>query len=227
MGILTEQSRSRGTNKTQRATGTNKAVAWLGDVMAAVAGTDSAEDALSVLNRKIEDSKIVGMGISTPVPDANSPFIWIRTDENQVRIKQTTGSGPTATYSWSEPIAFGDYQSRIIYSAAETPATVSVTWNALNETFNISGGDWATDTVNPKWWRLVVLPANSNTEVISPLVRIGDPTAEQISYTPPNTTGNLPTSVDNVKEALDHYNDADLGGTTPAPPNTPLSLIHI
>ena len=203
MPTITKQDQIRPARKTDRAIGTNKAVSWLGDVMAAVAGTESGEDSLSVLNRKLEGSNIVGSGTTTPVPDANSPFIWINTIENQVRIKQTTGSGPTATYSWSEPIAFGDYQARIILSAADNPATPTITWNALNETFNIRGGDWAVDTPNAKWWRLVLLPALSNTEVLSELVRIGDPAAADISYSPPGT-GQIPPSVTNVNEALNH-----------------------
>ena len=119
MGTITKQTSTYGAKKTYRAIGTNRATMWLDQVMAEAAGTVSGEDALAVLNRKLEGSNIVGAGTTTPVPDANSPFIWIRTDENQIRIKQTIGSGPTATYSWSEPIAFGDYQSRIILSAAD------------------------------------------------------------------------------------------------------------
>ena len=215
MATITKQTSIRGTNKTQRATGTNKAVAWLDQVMAAVAGTASGEDALAVLNRKTEfdDGDLIGHGMTTPPATETAPWIYFRTDvPKHFFLKERSGSPGSYTYFWLGPFFVGDYQSRIIYSAAVTPATPNVTWNALNQTFNVSGGDWETDTPNAKWFHIVILPSDSNSEILSPLIRIGDPDAEQISYTPPSTSGNIPRSVDNVEEALNEFHNATLGG---------------
>ena len=221
MPTIDKQTLLRGTNKTQRASGTNKALAWLDQIMAETAGTVSGEDALSVLNRKTEysDDNIIGHGPTTPPATDSAPWIYFRTDNpKHFFLKERTGSPGSYTYFWLGPFFVGDYQIRIIYSAADTPATPTIGWNALNQNFNISGGDWAVDTPAAKWFRIVGLPADSNTEQLSPLIRIGDPNAEQVSYTPPSTEGNIPGSVDNVEEALNIFHNATLGGGTTPPP---------
>ena len=212
MPQITKYDHTLASSKTRRARGSNKAVAWLNEIMAAVAGSNSGEDALSVLNRKIEDSDIIGHGMTTPVPTASTPWIYFRTDApKHFFLKERSGSPGSYTYSYLGPFFVGDYQIRIIYSAADTPATPTIGWNAFNQNFNISGGDWAVDTPAAKWFRIVGLPATSNTESLSPLIRIGDPNAEQISYTP-SGSGNIHSAVDNVKEALDTFDTATLGG---------------
>ncbi len=208
MATLTPQTRNQSVRKTLFPIGTDKALAYLADIMASADPSSSGEDALTVLNRKLEASNIVGSGTTTPVPDANSPFIWIRTDENSVRVKRTSGS----TYSWSDPLFFGDYQSRIIYSADDNPGNPVISWNALNNNLDFGGQTlWALSVAGAKWFRILILPATSNAYRSTPNIRIGNPTAEDISYTPTGN-GNIPSSVDNVDEALDVFHNATLGG---------------
>ena len=161
-------------------------------------GTASGEDLYTVINKKLEESNIVGLGTTTPQATEAQPWIWIRTDGTaRFFLKKRTGMGQN-DYTWQGPFFEGSYESRIILSAQDNPAIPNITWNAANRTFNISGGDWSLNTPSAKWWRLVVLANTGTTRYISPLIRIGDPSAEDISY-----TNSAHTAVNNVKEGLD------------------------
>ena len=222
------------------------------------AGVQSGDDALTVLNRKLEAGSVLSIGSAdpvfanetalfyhqttsntlfirgsssyTPITDENdfighgtnnipatesAPWIYIRTDEHTFQIKEREGSPGSYTYFWQGSFVPGSYESRIVYSAQDNPGTPNISWNATNTNFNISnsgGADWAVDTPNPKWWRLISLPRDSNTAQISPNVPFGSQTAEQTPYTPPTISGNIPGSVDNVEEALNVFHNATLGG---------------
>ena len=76
MPQITEYNDYLVSSKTRRTRGTNKALGWLSDIMAATSGTNQGEDALSVLNRKIEDSNIIGYGPTTPPATESSPWIY-------------------------------------------------------------------------------------------------------------------------------------------------------
>ena len=195
-----------------RAAGTNEAIGWLEQVLTSAVGTISGEDAQAALDRKIEPSNLIGFGLQTPVASDTSPWIFFRNDNpKHFFLKEQDGS----TYSWLGPFFQGDYQTRIIYSASTTePNNPAITWNYENQTFNIDnsgGSDWAVDTPNPNWFRIVSLPSDSNTEKTTPNIRIGNPTATDIPYSP-SGTGNIPSSVNNVDEALDAFDSATLGG---------------
>ena len=218
MATITKQTGLYAARKSFRAIGTNKAMAWLDQLMAETAGTASGEDALTVLNRKMEEGTIIGHGTNLIPATETAPWIYLRTDEHNFYLKERTGAPGSYTYFWQGPFFIGSYESRIIYSTHVSPSAPVIAWNAANANFNITGGDWALDLVHPKWFRIVLLPRNSNTPQISPLIRVGDPTAEDISYTPPSTTGNLASSVDNLKEVADAFHNATLGGSTTSPP---------
>ena len=213
MATLNQQSRGQSIGRTFFPRGTNRALAWLGDIMAGDSGDASGEDALSVLNRKIEESDLVARGSATPLADANAAWIFYRTDLNAFYIKDYDGTN----YSWIGPVQRGDYQLRFLYHTADDPPAVAVTWNAANETFNVRSGNWTQSDTSAKWLRIVALPATSDTPSISPALRLGNPPAENIAYSRPNA-GNFSTSVNNVKEALDEVNAFTLGGGTAPQP---------
>ena len=224
MATLTAQADIRGTNKTQRATGTDKAVSWLSQVMAAVAGTNSGEDALSVLNRKVDEARLIDHGTTNIPATETSAWIHVRTDNNSFFIKERTGAGTVQdpySYFYQGPFFAGSYRVVLLFSTDTTPQNVSVSWNWENATFNITAGgsNWSRDAneAQDKWLRIVELPGDSNTAKVSQPIRIGDPVAEDISYDPPSGDGNISSSVDNVKEALDAFHDY----TPPAAPTTP------
>ena len=181
--------------------------------MAATTGSASGEDALSVLNRKIEESDLVARGSNTPLADADAAWIFYRTDLNAFYLKDYDGTN----YVWLGPFQRGDYQLRLIYHTADVAPSVQVDWNYLNTNFNVTNGGWTQSDTNSKWMRIVALPATSNTESISPPIRIGNPSADDIAYTRP-TAGNIPSSVNTVSEALDAFNAATLGGGSTPPP---------
>ena len=259
MATITVQNLQRGTAKTERAIGANKAVGWLNEIMAETAGTSSGEDALAVLNRKLESSGVLGSGSADPVfanesalfylnttsnklftrgtssydaiaigeeedniidhgghnpplASASTAWIYVDTSNHTIRFKERSGNPGSYTYAWTNPVTPGDYQLRLIYHTATSPSPPVISWNYLNQNFNITAGGWNQSDVNAKWMRIVALPADSNTAAVSPAIRIGDPTAEDISYTPPVATGNIPNSVNNVKEGLDAFHSATLGG---------------
>ena len=175
------------------------------DRIAAVAGgpgSVSGEDALTVLNSKYDDGNFVSSSPNLPVAGATQEPLHYRTDENALYIKRRTGSPGSYSYSWVGPIDKGDYQVRIIYhtSTASTAPGYGISWNALNETFNVTSGGWTLNEANARWMRIVALPADSNTASVSPGLRVGDPTAADISVTTPSGTGNLPSSINNVQE---------------------------
>ena len=215
MPTLTQQTQQRGSIKTDRAVGTNKAIAWLGDVMAAVAGTASGEDALSVLNRKLEESNLIGHGTGNPTtpPDATEPWIYVDTDDNKVWIKEETGGN----FAWTGPLFEGQHRTELVYNAQDTPGNLSVQWNYQSDTFSPSGGGWSGNSTNAKWVRFVTLERNTNNYVVSPAISLesggtggtDDQTAAEVSTTTGNFNNNLSSSDTNVQNALETLDDID------------------
>ena len=163
-----------------------------------------------------DENDFVDHGTNNIPATEDAPWFYIRTDEHTFQIKEREGSPGSYTYFWQGPFVPGSYESRIVYSAQDNPGTPNISWNATNTNFNISnsgGADWAVDTPNPKWWRLISLPRDSNTAQISPNILVGSQTAEQTPYVPPTSSGNIPSSVDNVEEALNVFHNATLGGS--------------
>ena len=213
MATIDKQAAVQPTPKTLRGLGTNKAVAWADEIMVAATGTDSGEDLLSAINRKIEESDLVARGTSTPVPTADTAWIFYRSDDNAFWIKDYDGS----TYSYIGPFHRGSYQLRLIYHTADVAPNVRISWNYLNANFNVESGGWTQSDTNAKWLRIVALPATSNTESISPPIRLDNPSAGDIAYSRP-ASGNFSSSVNNVQEALNEVNAFTLGGGTAPPP---------
>ena len=173
---------------------------------------NSGPDLLEVVEEKIDQSDLIGHGTNNIPASATSPWIYVRTDDDNFFIKERTGAAEPYTYQYIGPFYEGSYESRIIYSAAGTPATPSITWNAINATFNLSGGDWAENTPNAKWWRLILLPKNSNAEIISPLVRIGDPSAADISVDASGFDGNLDSTDTDMQRVAQKIDDLSVSG---------------
>ena len=241
--MATLRSRFRSAlNKTIYPASADGTLGWLDTIMAAAKGSASGEDALSVLNRKLEASGVLGSGAANPVfanetalfyrnttngklftrgstsydeitigeeeaniighaaqnppiADANSPWIYINTAAHTIWFKERSGSAGSYTYAWTEPVTPGDYQLRIIYHTSATPPAPVISWNARNQNFNVTSGGWNQSDVNAKWMRIVALPGNTNTAAVSPVIRVGNPTAADIVYT-------HGASINNVEEGL-------------------------
>ena len=190
-------------------------------------GVARGEDLLTELNKKYEDGNFISSSANLPVADADSAPLHYRTDENAIYVKERTGASEPYTYNWLGPIDRGDYQLRLIYHTGADPSGYGLTWDWLNENFNITSGGWTLNEAGANWMRIVELPANSNTPSVSPRIRIGDPTAAEISVTSPNGQGNLPSSISDLQELLnwlDQRAQFGSGGTTPTPTaqDTPL-----
>ena len=204
-----------------RAIGTNKAIAWSDQIMNATAGTASGDSVLEAIAAKLDDGNLLSVSSNTPVPDGDSPPFHYRIDERNLRIKRRTGVGTQEDpyqYSWLGPFDLGDDQADLIYSTEDNPSEPVLTWNHETETLNFTGNTWNRNRASAKWQRIVILPSDSNTISLSHNIRVGDPTAEDISYTPPSGNGNIPSSVDNVKEGLDVFHN--FTATTTAPTQT-------
>ena len=222
MATLNQQSRGQSIGRTFFPRGSGRALAWLGDIMAGESGDPSGEDALSVLNRKIDATDLVTRGSSEPVPDADTAWILYRTDLNAFYIKDFDGTN----YSWIGPIPRGDYQTRLVYHTAQVAPSIGVTWNYRNGTFNVTQGNWNQSNVNAKWVRVISLPATSDTPNITPPIYLGFPTAEDIAYSRPGP-GNLSASVSNLKELGDEVNALNLGGGTAPQPAESEGLFQV
>ena len=168
--------------------------------------TASAYDAL------IKEADVVGHGTNNIGASATSPWIYVNTADDKFFVKERTGSSGSYQYHYTGPFFEGSYESRIIYSAAATPATPVIGWNAANANFNISGGDWGLDTVSPKWFRIISLPKNSNTAAVSPLIRIGNPTASDISVNASGFDGNLATTDTDLQKVAQKLDDLVVSG---------------
>lgn len=219
----------------------------------------TGEDALTVMNRKLESAGILASGAADPVfanesalfyyqttsetlfvrqassyselestglediihfqgtipvPDAAAKPIFINTADNTVRFKHNNNG----IYSWIGPFRIGDNQVKILYAdSAQRPTSPTVSWDGAE--INITAGNppWSEDVpANPThsvWRLMLLLSATGNSVILGYTERVSDQGAEQVAYTPPITRGNIPASVDNVKEGLDVFHAYAGGGS--------------
>jgi len=198
-----------------------RALTWLSEIMAATTGTANAEDALSVLNRKVEEADLVGHGTTDPTssPDANSPWIYIRTDRDQIYFKERTGSPGSYSYDWAGPVFEGQHRTELVYNTQDDPGSLTISWDWETDTFSPSGGGWTGNSANAKWIIIVTLPRNTNNAIASPRIRIDggggggtgtdDQTAAEVPTTTSGFNNNLSGADSNVQRALDTLDNID------------------
>ena len=87
MPTINQQTGIYAARKTNRAIGANKAFAWLDQIMAAVAGTASGEDALTILNRKLEATGVLDSGTADPVFANETALFYLNTSSNTLFIR--------------------------------------------------------------------------------------------------------------------------------------------
>ena len=205
MPTLTNQDHYQSIGRTFRPRGTDKAIAFLSDIMAATTGTASGTDALTLLLSKLDTDDLLDVRTNLLQASATTKwFVW-RSDENRLYVKTYDGT----TYGYTPAFSPGDYQLRIIYHTGANANSIGagISWNAANQTFNVTSGGWALTDGNAAWMRIVVLPASSNAASVSPAIRVGDPPASAVSYTRPNANGLFPSSVGDAKEAFDYIHE--------------------
>ena len=208
-----------------------KAVTTLDQILAAplpASGTSSGNDALTDLLAKLDEDDLLDVRTNLLQATATTKwFVWVST-ENRLYVKTRTGSPGSYTYGYTPAFTPGDYQLRLIYhtSTDATAPAYGITWNAANQTFNVTSGGWTLAEAGANWFRVVVLPAASDTISVSPGIRVGSPPASAIAYTRPNTSGLFPAAVTDVGEALDYVNDNLSRTSTPAPTSQDDSLIQ-
>ena len=164
------------------------------------------------------ETEIIGHDTVEPTssPTAASPWIYIRTDRNQIWLKERLGSAGSYTYSWAGPIFEGQHRTEIVYNTADDPGNLSISWDWETDTFSPSGGGWTGNSTNAKWAIIVSLPRNANNAVASPPFRVGEPGPVDITFDAKDGQGNLPASVTNLQEVIDWLNTTNLGSSTPA-----------
>ena len=209
MPILTPHD-GHGFPQTFYASGTNRAITWLDQVMAEALGTQSGEDALSVLNRKLELSDIVSVSANTPVPDENSKIIHYRTDDRDFRILHRTGSPGSYSYEWLGPIPLGDAIAIPIYSDLDNPTEPVMTWGPP---LNFTGTDWNQNkSGNNKWMIIVFAPATGSTLTWTHRIRVGDVPASAVSVDASNFDGNLNSTDTDMQRVAQKVDDLPSGG---------------
>ena len=173
-------------------------------------GVQSGEDALSVLNRKLEAAGVLASGTANPVFANETALIYHQTTSGNLWIRGSsayTEIDDSGTDTTIIPI----YIDQANYPSINRAAT----WDG--STFNVpSTGtvDWSRSVpgsvTNTLWMRIYFLKGN-NQIVFTDAIPIRQISAEDITYSPQGS-GNIPSSVDNVKEGLDAFHTATLGG---------------
>ena len=242
MPTLNDPTQSQAIGKFFYSQNDGESITWLGYIRVGNENDTSGEDAISVLNRKLEANGVFATGTSDPVfanetalfyrnttsnklftrgtssyeeieagqeganivghgttdpaaASATTPWLYVRTDQNKVWIKEKDGS----TYSWTGPIFEGTARTLIVYNTQDTPGILSVSWNWQTDTLSPSGGGWTGNEAGAKWARIITGPRNSNNALVSPLFRVGDPT----TFTAKDGTNNIPSSVNTLQELVD------------------------
>ena len=192
---------------------------WAGYIRTGTAADRGGEDLQTVVDGKLDIDDVVDVRMSPlPVASADTKWFIYLSDERRLYVKTYDGS----TYGYTPAFSTGDYQLRLIYhtSGADDAPGHGITWNAANQTFNITSGGWSLTEAGAQWMRIVVLPANSDNASVSPGIRIGPPPADAITYSRPNSTGLFPAAVNNAKEALDYVHDNVSRSAATAPPTS-------
>ena len=215
MAMINRVTPPSGVYNTLRILGSDKAIAWLDQVMAEATNTATGEDALSVLNRKLEEANLIGHSGTSGPPDpalASHPWIYIRTDRDAIYIKKPVGSN----FEWIGPIFEGQHRTEIVYNTRDAPGNLSVSWNHETDTFSPSGGGWTGNSTNAKWARFVTLERNTNNYVVSPAFSLetggagtDDQNASEVPTDATNFNNNLSSADTNVQLALDTIDDID------------------
>ena len=189
-------------------------ITWAGYIRTGAENDTSGEDVLSVLNEKVGEAQLIGHGTADPTntPGVNEPWIYIDTSSDKAWFKKRSGSAGSYTYAWAGPFHEGNSRTEVIYNTANArPNDPAISWNWETDAFGVTRNGWTSNSVNARWAMIVTLPRNTNNGFASPAFRVVDPTAEEISYTPPAGDGNIPSSVSNVKEGLDAFHTANIG----------------
>lgn len=200
----------------------DESLTWTGYIRTGQSADAGGEDLQTVLDGKLDMEALVDVRSDTPVASASTKWFVYRSDEKRLYVKTRTGTAPNYTYGYTDAFSANDYQLRLIYHTAEAPSPPGISWNAANQTFNITSGGWAITDANATWMRIVVLPALTNAPAVSPPLRLGTPGAGDIAYTPPTRDGFFPSPVSTEKEALDyvHEHAANKSALTPSPSST-------
>ena len=200
----------------------DESLTWTGYIRTGQSADAGGEDLQTVLDGKLDMAALVDVRSDTPVASASTKWFVYRSDEKRLYVKTRTGTAPNYTYGYTDAFSANDYQLRLIYHTAEAPSPPGISWNAANQTFNITSGGWAITDANATWMRIVVLPALTNAPAVSPPLRLGTPGAGDIAYTPPTRDGFFPSPVSTEKEALDyvHEHAANKSALTPSPSST-------
>ena len=215
MARLNDPTNSQAIGKFFYSQNTGDSITWAGYIRVGAEGDTSGEDLLSVVNEKVGEAQLIDHGTADPTntPGATEPWIYVDTGSDKIWLKERTGSPGSYSYSWAGPIHEGNSRTEIAYNTATArPNDPLISWNWETDIFNVTRNGWTLNAANAKWAMIVTLPRNTNNGFTSPAFRVTDPTAEDISYTPPTGAGNIPSSVSNVKEGLDTFHNATLGG---------------
>ena len=165
------------------------------------------------INVGSEESDIIGHNTSDPgTATETSPWIYIRTDQNKVWIKERTGSVGSYSYAWTGPIFEGAQKILVVYNPQDTPGPLNITWDWRTNTLSPSGGGWTENLANAKWQKIITGPRNSNNAIQSPATRVTDPDASDIALDTTNFNGQLSNADDNVQRAFDTLDNLQRGG---------------
>ena len=179
-------------------------------------GTASGEDLYTVINRKLEAAGILAEGVNDPVFATDTALLYHQTTRDVLFLRGST--------AYTELPVGTDANIFTVFldSATEPDITTAATWDGTNFVEPITGTTSWTQTkpnnpTNTVWMQIYYVEEASYI-VFTPVMPIDNIHASLIAYTPPSTDGNIPQSVDNVKEGLDAFHTADLtqgggGGT--------------
>ena len=136
-----------------------------------VRGSTSYEE----INNGAEESEIIGHNNADPdsSPDETDPWIYIRTDQNKVWLKERTGSPGSYSYAWTGPIFEGVYKTDIVYSSEDTPSNLNVTWNWRTGQLDATGTGWSRNEGTAKWARILIGVPNTVNAIISADLPVG------------------------------------------------------
>ena len=210
MATLTDQNQYQPFLKSIFPSGTNKALALLQDIRVGSDTDSSGEDALTVLNRKLEAAGVLASGSADPVFANETALIYHQTTSGSLFIRGAS-SYTEISNEGTDTTVIPVYIDHANYPAINRSAT----WDGT--TFNVpttGSVDWLRSIpgslTNTLWMRIYFLKGN-NQIVFTDAIPIRQVSAEDITYSPQGS-GNIPSSVDNVKEGLDAFHTATLGG---------------
>ena len=207
LNITPEKTGLDATANTPRGT-----AAVTGDKVVLAEITDSnGGDLLNVL----EKGGVLTVGSNTPIPSEDTSWIRYRTDLTAAELKLRTGTEGSYSYAASRRLFTGASRAMAYYHTSDTPPSLTLTWDSNNDDPNVTGGGWTLDHTGAKWVHFAFMQRDvANTVYVVPRMRIGDPTADNISITLPDGTGNFPRSVNTLQELVNWiFSTAEFGGS--------------